>query len=315
LLIDMPSTGDQPHSILLEVDGTEPPEVMVGGEFVLKVRLSCPAGCRLAGAPVRVTVAGQAAEPCALSTESDGALEIGLKAPPQAGKHVWNIGCEAHEADGIRHEPTSVPVSISAMPYATSLAVWNIPSPVVTGERFSIRVGAKSAADVGLAGRQIDICDQADTCVAQGRLAEAPLPGTSALYWTDVELAAPTKPGMHAFSAAFAPTDLELAHEGAAFKFNVVAVEPPEHKLTVRVIESASAAPIEDMQVRLGVYRAATDRSGRAEIALPKGSYELAVWKVGYDAPPKTVVVNDDVIVEVAVTAVPEEDPDAAWMM
>ena len=67
--------------------------------------------------------------------------------------------------------------------------------------------------------------------------------------------------------------------------------------------------------MRLGAYGAATDRSGRAEIELPKGSYGLTVWKVGYEAPATTVDVSDDAIVEVAILALPEEDPDAAWMM
>jgi hypothetical protein len=126
---------------------------------------------------------------------------------------------------------------------------------------------------------------------------------------------APTKPGMHAFSARFAAAELELSHEGAAFKFSVMVVEPPEHTLTVRVTERESARPIADVQVRLGPYRAATSPSGETAIRMPKGSYELAVWKVGYEAPARTVVVNEDLTIEVAAEAVSEEDPDAAWMM
>ena len=67
--------------------------------------------------------------------------------------------------------------------------------------------------------------------------------------------------------------------------------------------------------VRLGAYRAATGQSGSAEIMMPKGSYDLNVWKSGYDAPTTTVAIDADVTLEVAVTAVPEENPDAAWQM
>jgi hypothetical protein len=308
------TNNNQPHFINIQVSGTEPPEVMVGAEFGMTVRITCQAGCKLAGAPVKL-IAPHGAVLSELKTDADGMLEVALRAPRQAGEHVWNLVCDAHEADGIRHKEASAPVTISPKPYATSLAVWDIPSPVVIEECFPIKVGAKSAADLALGGRRIQVCDQAGACVAEGCLAETPWPGTSALYWTEVDLRAPTKPGMHAYSAKFAPTGLDLAHEGAAFKFSVVAAEPPEHKLTIRVIESASAIPIEDAQVRLGAYRASTDRSGQAEIRMPKGSYELAVWKVGYDAPATTVVVKDNVTVEVAVEVVPEEDPDTAWRM
>jgi uncharacterized membrane protein len=95
----------------------------------------------------------------------------------------------------------------------------------------------------------------------------------------------------------------------------VAIVRPPEHRLTIEVVEKDTKAPIEDAQVRLGAYGAATDPSGRAEIALPNGSYELTVWKVGYEAPGRTVDIHDDVGVQVEVVIVPPENPDAAWMM
>jgi uncharacterized membrane protein len=115
--------------------------------------------------------------------------------------------------------------------------------------------------------------------------------------------------------ARFAAADLALEHQGATYKFDVMAVPPPEHRLTVRVIERESATPIADAQLRLGAYRASTDASGRAEIAVPQGSYSLTVWKVGYEAPSTSIEVSADLSVEIAVVPVPEENPDAAWMM
>jgi carboxypeptidase family protein len=200
-------------------------------------------------------------------------------------------------------------------PEVISLAVWDIPSPVVAGERFAIKVGAKSSAEIALTGSGIEICDGGGIALAQGYLAAAPLPGTSALYWVELEVPAPAAPGMHAWSARFAPVDLALEHKDAIYKFDVLVVPPPEHRLTVRVVERDSETPIEDAQVRLGAYRAATDRSGHAEIALPKGSYNLTVWKVGYEAPQTSVEMTADLTLEVAVAPVPEENPDAAWMM
>ena len=48
-------------------------------------------------------------------------------------------------------------------------------------------------------------------------------------------------------------------------------------------------------ELRLGAYRAMTGQAGLAQIRMPKGTYELHVWKVGYEAPPRTVEIDDDV--------------------
>ena len=72
---------------------------------------------------------------------------------------------------------------------------------------------------------------------------------------------------------------------------------------------------IADAQLRLGPYRAATDDAGFAEVDLPGGVYDLSVWKVGYEAPARTVDLNGDASVEVEVVALPEENPDTAWQM
>ena len=48
---------------------------------------------------------------------------------------------------------------------------------------------------------------------------------------------------------------------------------------------------------------------------LTSGTYDLTVWKVGYEAPGQTVDVDADASVQVAVVIVPPENPDAAWLM
>jgi hypothetical protein len=213
------------------------------------------------------------------------------------------------------HEESTLPVRFRTHPHGTSLAVWSIPSSVVRGERFGIKVGAKSTADCVLNGKNIEVCDQTGAVVACGTLGQTPWPGTSALYWTDVELLAPAKDGMCSWSVRFEAAELELAHEGAASQFSFVVVQPPEHTLTIKVVEKKTAAPIENVQIRVGAYRGATDQSGLADVRISKGTYDLNVWKVGYEAPPKTVEINADATVEVEVLVVPEDDPDAVWMM
>jgi hypothetical protein len=183
------------------------------------------------------------------------------------------------------------------------------------GERFEVKVGAKSAGDYDLKGQGIEVCDKDGAIVARGHLQDTPWPGTTALYWTMVEMVAPDQEGLSAWSVRFAAVDLAIPHNGAVAEFSVAVVRPPEHRLAVKVIEKESRAPIEDVQVRLGAYRGATGQSGLAEIMMPKGAYELHIWKAGYEAPSQTVDIRQDTSLEVEASIVPEEDPDAAWTM
>jgi len=92
-------------------------------------------------------------------------------------------------------------------------------------------------------------------------------------------------------------------------------VRAPEHTLTVKVVEKETAKPVEDVQVLAGPYRVPTNATGVACLRVPKGTYELAIWKVGYEADPRTLTVDADLAVEIAATVVPDDDPDALWQM
>ncbi len=298
----------------LEVELCEPlpEEVPVGGEVVLKLNVSCPQGCDLGALALTITGPdGQTA------TVPPGAFprEITLAAPPDVGEHAWSIAFPSHTGDGGVHEGCTLPLRLRTRPHATSLAVWAVPSPVVAGEKFRITVGAKSSASYALEGKPIEVKDEAGAMVAQGRLGATPWPGTSALYWTEVELAAPAQEGLAWWSASFAGAAIETPHEGSSSRFSIAVVRPPEHRLTVEVLEKESKAPVEDVQIRLGAYRAATDPSGHAEVAMPKGSYELTVWKVGYEAPGQIVDISQDTAITIEAVVVPPENPDAYWIM
>jgi hypothetical protein len=227
---------------------------------------------------------------------------------------VWTLACTA-DASGAHHQAATMPVSVRVRPHETSLAVWSIPSPVVTGQPFTIKVGAKSAGGCDLTGQRIAVCDETGQALAAGLLGAAPWPGTSGLYWTELALTAPANAGMFSWSVRFDATDLAIPHYGTSSSFAIAIVRPPQHRLSVKVVERDTATPIHNAQVRLGAYRAATSESGLAEIMMPKGSYDLDVWKSGYDAPTTTVAIDADTTLEIAVTAMPDEDPDAVWQM
>ncbi len=66
---------------------------------------------------------------------------------------------------------------------------------------------------------------------------------------------------MASWTARFEAAELELPHDDASSSFSAAIVRPPEHTLTVKVIEKDTAHPVEEALVRLGAYRAETGRS------------------------------------------------------
>jgi hypothetical protein len=198
----------------------------------------------------------------------------------------------------------------SATLHEASVAVWDIPT-AAAGERFVVKIGVKSLAGCAIGGCRLEVRDSAGEVAASGRLGAEPWPGTEALFWTEVELHAPAKPGQAAFSVRIDASSFDPPHRDAATAVRVPVVARPEHSLTVTV--AADGRPVEDAIVRLGPYRATTDAAGRAEIKTAKGRYELVVWKAGYDAPITPVSIEADAAVRIDARALPEDDPDSHW--
>jgi hypothetical protein len=311
---------EEPGGALVHLTVSEPLplDVPAGDGVAVTARASCPDGRDRTGMAITITAPDGEAATLAFAVHADGVSEtavITLTAPPRLGLHAFRFTLPAHEIAGTQYAQAVLDVPVRVTPQATNLAVWDVPSPVVADTRFVIKAGAKSAANATLARCAIEVCDEAGEVAGRGVLSDAPLPGTGALYWTDIPLQAPPTEGVATWTARFEASELDLPHDGAQTTFSVAVVRPPEHVLSVKVIEQATAAPIPDVELRLGAYRGTTGASGLAEIALPKGRYELRIWKVGFEAPPRPVELDADAFVEIEALVVPEEDPDARWRM
>jgi len=302
-------TDLQTHAISIELADPVAEAVPAGTEFAVKLKITCAAGCDLAGVPVAVVEPG---DPAAKPLPSG---DIVLRAPRDLGEHLWRIDIPAHESGGAHHTAASLDIRVNSKPHGTSLAVWDVPSPVVTGRPFQIKAGAKSSSACELKGCAIEVCDESGAVIARGTLGDAPWPGTTALYWAELELTAPACDGICNWSVRFSASELNLPHDSAAATFGVVTVKPPEHRLTVKVFEQETRTPIAEAQVRLGPHRAVTDAAGLAAVALPKGRYELTVWKAEYDIAPLDIEVTADTDVDVEAVPVPDDDPYAPWKM
>jgi len=189
-----------------------------------------------------------------------------------------------------------------------SLAVWDVPMPVVAGEKFWIKVGAKSAAKRKLAGCCVEVSNAAGTVVASGTLGDAPLAGTEALYWTTLDVPAPAKSQVAEYFVRL------VSDEAIATQFSVSAAAKPEHRLSVKITELDTAEALAGVEIRLGPFHARTDKTGRAELRLCKGDYQLQLWRTAHIAPPQPISITGDLSLELKMVHVPEEHPDARWV-
>jgi hypothetical protein len=305
-----------PTSVALGLPGEE--EVDAGAGIVLKVKVFCPSGCDLRGSAINVTrLDGAVLATSELVDHIERANEtpeFSFNAPDEVGEHSWTLVFPTHEAEGLVHQKGSLPLTVKTVPHDTSLAVWGVPSPIVVGHPFRIHVGATCSSGCELEGKEIEICDETGAMIARGNLGPTPWEGTRALYWTEVGLIAPTREGAASWSVRFAAAELRLPHDGALARFGFEAVKPPEHTVTVKVVQKGDGTPIEDAQVRLGVYFAHSDGTGLARVAVPRGTYDLDVLKTGYETEARVLEVNGDVTVEVEAAVIPPEHPDAFWL-
>ena len=306
------------HPTRLALSRPPAAEVDAGTNIVLKVKVSCPHGCDLRGRVINVMAPdGVVVAASGLADFADHAnetTEFTFKAPDAVGEYRWTLVFPTHEAQGLVHDEGSLPMAIKTIAHDTSLAVWGVPSPIVIDHPFRIHVGATCSAGCDLEGKEIQICDESGASVARGNLGETPWDGTRALYWTEVGLVAPPREGATWRSVRFAPTELRLPHDGASARFEFETVEPPQYSVTIKVVQKDAGTPVEDAQVRLGVYFACSDQSGLARVAMPQGTYGLDVLKTGYEAFSQVLDVNGDVTVDVEVAVIPPENPDAYWL-
>jgi hypothetical protein len=293
-------------------------EVDAGTLIVLKVKVSCPHGCDLRKRVISIVAPdGVVAGSSPLAEFADNVnetTEFAFMAPDEVGEYSWTVVFPKEQVDDLVHAEGVLPITVSTLAHDTSLAVWGVPSPIVMDHPFRIQVGATCSAGCDLKGKEIEICDEKGASTARGKLGETPLDGTRALYWTEVDLVAPVNEGSTSWSVRFAPTELRSPHGVASARFGFETVKPPQYSVAVRVVQKDVGTPVEDAQVRLGVYFAYSDANGLAKVAMPRGTYSLDVLKTGYEASSRVLELNDDVTVEVEVAVIPPETPDAYWL-
>jgi len=305
-------------------------KIGAGTDLALKVRVSCRSACDLRGSIVRIVAQdGCVAREIELN-EFDGTGsetdQFVVKAPLKLGAYEWAAVFLAQEREGVLHEQSSVPFSFIVKRHATSIAVWDVPSPVLLDARFAVKVGVKCHAECKLTGNKYEIYDQQGAELATGTLGDVPWPGTASLYWADIELRAPRKEGYYVWRVRFPKPGLGVPHEEASDNFGFTTARSPEHVVTVEVTDKLTKAPIRNAEVVLqprggSAYRHRTDECGVAKVGVPEGEYQLWVSKdtvedakgeydpvlakLRYVTLETTVEVDSDVTIKAELSAVP----------
>src|SRR5438093_2536058 len=143
------------HTTTIEMIRSVPGEVGAGTEITLRIRVSCAAGCDLRGAPIAVLAGEETLIGTGLSSW-DGAAndtqDLPLKAPAEVGEHVWTVVFRRHDLESVAHDESCLPVAFTTVPHASSMAVWDVPSPILVGHPFTVKVGVNCSARCNLAG-------------------------------------------------------------------------------------------------------------------------------------------------------------------
>jgi hypothetical protein len=186
--------------------------------------------------------------------------------------------------------PESRPEADTVEPHALNVVVWDVPSAIVVGEKFRIKVGIKCAHECDLANTDFGIYDHEGTRVAAGTLPAERWPGTTGLHVAEVELDAPSAEGLYTWSVkspsttlgANPGTDGDVTHAEESVSFGVRVVANPEYLVTVETVDGIDHTPLAGARVVMHPYRAVTDERGIAKVRVAKGAYKLFVSQTRY---------------------------------
>ncbi len=290
-----------------------PGEIDAGAEFTVTVRASCPDGCDLSGQGVSIRNQDGAALATAELDGFDGercTSAFTLQAPVEVGEHTWRAVLAAQEKDGVWHEASATDFSFKTKPHAISANVWGLPSAIAAGEPYRFKVGIKCSAGCKLTGRPLRVLDNEGAEVSAACLLDDVWPGTSALYFAEMEARAPLTIGDHEWRVECPGSEAGVPHAAGSSTFAVKVVSPPDHEVTVEAFDSETQAPIAGAHVLLHPYRALTDARGIAKVKVAKGRYKLFVSGFQYTTYEGIVDVARDVTARAELTSEPEGQED-----
>ncbi len=296
-----PDTVDAGAGMMLHAEvSSSPPCDLRGQELVIKGR---------SGADIGVI------ELTEYDGEASSAGTLKVTAPLQTGEYVWSAHCPAYSAQDISYAETSAAISFTVKPHAIRVLAWDIPTAVVIGERFAIKIGIKCSNECeignpGIGIEDFEIYDHGDVAVATGKVSGELWPGTTGLYFTEVELNAPATPGLYNWSVKSPGTGVEIPHSEGTKNIGLRVVNPAEYLVSIETIDKESQTPLQGVRVVMHPYSGVSDENGMAQLRVAKGAYQLFVAQTRYLTLGQPVEVSADMSVraELDLEPVPERN-------
>jgi len=277
-----------------------PEAVDAGAELTLQAKVSSAPTCDLRGHTLLIKDDAGADAGSVEITNFDGEAnetdEFIVTAPIKPGVYTWSAVCSVVIKKGVSYAETSTPISFTVKPHTTSVVVWDIPSTVVVGERFKAKVGIKCSSECDLKNRHFAVYDDRGARVATGKLAGHHWPGTTGLYFAEIEVEAPAEEALYSWSVRCPGSDFVIPHDEGAISLGVRVVSRPNCVVTVEALDKITQTPLSGARVVMHPYRAVTDERGIAELRVAKGAYKLFVSQTSYITLGMPVEVTSDMM-------------------
>ncbi len=298
-----------------------PDVIDAGAELTLQGKVGCSPACDLRGHTL--IVKDQAGENRAgvefseYDGETSATVEFVVKVPAKVGAYTWLAVCPAVVKEDILFMESSAPISFTVQSHTTHVVAWDIPTAIVVGEKFRIKIGINCSDECELRNRDFEIYDHAEAQAATGTLPGDLWPGTTGLFFAEAELEAPTREGLYTWSVkapawdlAVPGSDAGIPHAEGSTSFGVRVVPHPEHVVTVEAFDKVSQTPLRGARVVMHPYTAITDELGVAEVRVAQGAYQLFVSQTEYFTFGLSVEVTADMTAraELDVEPVPERN-------
>jgi hypothetical protein len=282
----MASQSDKMRGQMTCAVDVSPDVVDAGAEMTLRGKVSCSPACDLRGHTLLVKDQAGADVGRVELSEFDGTTsatrEFVAKAPGKPGGYTWLAVCPAVVKKGVSYIEASTPISFTVKPHTTNVLAWDIPSAVVVGERFRMKVGIKCTNECHFSNTDFGIYDHEGAQVARGTLSGDCWPGTTGVYVGEVELEAPPQDGLYMWSAKGPESDAGILHAEGSISFGVRVVSPPEYLVNVEAVDEVSQKPLSGARVVMHPYKAVTDERGVAQVRVARGAYTLFVSQTNY---------------------------------
>lgn len=296
--------GGVPGTLTLTVTVEHDP-VDAGATVSLVASAVCEPGCDLTGDAVLIhdaagTVIGTLEFDAFDEASGASTGSLSLAAPATVGDHAWSAVVPAFAVDDLRFGETAAPIAFAVRAHRTRINVWDVPTAVPAGSRFSARIGVKCTCGCDLGGEQIAVVDESGRELAVATLPAEIWPGSDALHAVEVELPAAASAGRQTWEVRFQPVGLELPHEASTGRFGVVFTPAAEHVVKVEAVDRDSQQPLAGAIVTMHPYRALTDAQGIAELRVPKGTYTLFVSARSHVSDQAAIEVTSDVATRAA---------------